>query len=397
MVKLEFNDLRFEKEKTSVKAIFLKHFYFEISDSDLSKIGPYKIGSNFIDFDASEKRSAKFYELIDRGLSNLKSIVTKKKTVYLFSGCQIPLFGNNSFGVVDRGSNLIEIKPICGCNLDCIYCSVDEKRRSVDFLVDKDYMVDELKKVVEIKKSEDIEVHIGCNGEPLLYSKLIELVKDISMIPKVKRISMDTNGTLLNEKIVDELIEAGMTRFNLSVNSLDQDRAKEIAGGGFSVNHAKKIAKYIISKGVKLTIAPVWMQGVNDDDMEEIIKFGKEIGADLGIQNFLSYQFGKNPVKEYSMEEFYAKLSSLEKKYEVHLILSAKDFGIVSDETMKKVFDKDQIVDATIVSYGRLPGEMIAVSKNNCISVYDSNKKIGSRVKVKITKNKHNIYSGAVV
>lgn len=397
MTRLEFNDLRFYHENDFVKVIFLKHFYFEIKNEDLKKIADYSIGESFIDFDASEKRSSKFYELVDRGIANLKSVVTNRKTVFLYKGVRIPLIGNNSFGIVDRGSNLIEIKPICGCNLDCMYCSVDEKKRSVDFLVDNDYLVEELNKVVDLKKSNDIEIHIGCNGEPLLYANLMPLVKAISEIDKIKRISMDTNGTLLTEKIIDDLCDAGMTRFNLSLNSLDAEKAKKIAGGGFSVNHARNIAKYITSKGVKLTLAPVWMQGVNDEDMEEIIKFGKEIGADLGIQNFLSYQFGKNPVKEYSMEEFYAKLSSLEKKYDVKLILSASDFGIVTDNSLKKVFDKSDIVDAVMVSDGRLPNERIAVSKDRCISIYDTNKKIGARVKVKITKSKHNIYSGVIV
>ena len=397
MTTLEFNDLSFKEEKGFVKVIFLKHFSFEIKNEELKKIGNFKIGEKFIEFDASEKRSSKFYELIDRGISDLKNIVTGKKTVYLFRGCGIPLIGNGSFGIVDRGSNLIEIKPICGCNLDCIYCSVDEKKRSVDFLIDDEYLVEELKKVLSIKKSKDIEIHIGCNGEPLLYAKLIPLVKSISEINGVTRISMDTNGTLLTENKIDELIDAGMTRFNLSLNAIDDSLAKKIAGGGFSVNHAKKIAKYIISKKANLTIAPVWMQGVNDEEMEKIILFGKEIGATLGIQNFLSYQFGKNPVKEYSMEEFYAKLSSFEKKYDVHLILKASDFGIHSDNTLSKPFDKDDIVKSVIVSYGRLPNEMIAVSKDRCISIYDTNKKIGSQVKIKITKSKHNIFSGLIV
>lgn len=397
MVRFDFQDLEFVQEKGYVKVIFLKHFYFDIKNEDLAKIGDFSIGKHYIEFDASEKRSLKFYELIDRGIANLKSIITGKHTVFVFRDSGIPLIGNNSFGIVDRGSNLIEIKPICGCNLDCMYCSVDEKKRSVDFLVDKDYLIDELIKVVEIKNSDSVEIHIGCNGEPLLYSKLVSLVEDISKIPKVKKISMDTNGTLLSEKIIDELISAGMTRFNLSLNTLDIDVAKKIAGCNFSVNHSKKIAEYIIKKGVSLTIAPVWMQGVNDDDMEKIIVYGKKIGADLGIQNFLSYQFGKNPVKEYPMEEFYAKLGSLEKKYNTHLILSASDFGIVADNSVKKIFDKDQIIDAIIVSNGRLPSEMIAVSKNRCISVYDTNKKIGQRVKIKITKNKHSIYSGVIV
>lgn len=396
MAKLEFNDLEFSDDKESVKVIFLKYFYFNIEKSELLKIGGFKFDTHSIEFDASDKRSSKFYELIDRGISELKSIVTGKKTIFVHKGAGIPLIGNNSFGIVDRGSSLIEIKPVCGCNLSCIYCSVDEDKRSVDFIVDKDYLIDELKKVVTVKKH-DVEIHIGCNGEPLLYSNLILLITEIKTIPNVKRISMDTNGTLLTEKIIDELIDAGLTRFNLSLNSLDSDLAKKIAGGGFSVNHAKKIAKYIKNKRVDLTLAPVWMQGVNDNDIEEIIKLGKEINAELGIQNYLYYQFGKNPVKEIEMETFYEKLKALEEKYGIKLILKASDFHIKNDESYPKIFEKGDIVDAVLVCQGRLSNEKIAVAKDRTISVYDCDKKIGQKVRLKINRSKHNIYSAVCV
>ena len=37
----------------------------------------------------------------------------------------IPLLGTIIFGIVDRGSNLIQIRPITTCPLDCIFCSTN--------------------------------------------------------------------------------------------------------------------------------------------------------------------------------------------------------------------------------------------------------------------------------
>ncbi|MBR9690241.1 radical SAM protein [Candidatus Woesearchaeota archaeon] len=397
MAKLEFKDLMFIDEKDRVKVVFLKHFHFFIDKSKLEKIGKFKLNKNFIDFDANKKRANKFYDLIDKGLErDLKSGITGSKAVYIHKGSGIPLIGNSSFGIVDRGTSLVEIKMICGCNLNCVYCSVDQNKRDIDFVIEKDYLIEELRKVIEIKKH-DVEVHIGCHGEPLLYSPLIEFVRDMKKIKGVKKISMNTNTTLLTPRIVDKLIDAGMTRFNLSINSLDPKLAKKIAGGGFSVEHAKRIAEYISSKKVDLTIAPVWMCGVNDDDIEDIVVFAKSLNADIGIQNFLYYKFGKKPVKELHMDKFFEKLKALEKKHDKKLILCADDFDIKKDIALAKPFKKGEVIDAIIICCGRLPGEMLAVSQNRTISLYNCDKKTNSRVKIKITRQKHNIFSGVLM
>ncbi len=78
--------------------------------------------------------------------------VTKRELVFITKESVIPLLGHAAFGLIDRGTNLIQVRPITGCNLNCIFCSVDEGRKSktrvTDYIVDPDYLVEELKKVV---------------------------------------------------------------------------------------------------------------------------------------------------------------------------------------------------------------------------------------------------------
>jgi len=47
---------------------------------------------------------------------------------------------------------------------------------------------------------------------------------------------------------VDELVEAGLTRFNFSINALDDKIASKIAGMPYSTEKAKDICRYIASK-----------------------------------------------------------------------------------------------------------------------------------------------------
>ena len=93
----------------------------------------------------------------------------------------IPLIGVHVFGIIDRGTNVLEIRPISGCPLNCVYCSVDEgeeSRKRNTYEVDLDYLIQEFNKVVEFKGVDDIEVHIDGVGEPLLYSKIAELIDE---------------------------------------------------------------------------------------------------------------------------------------------------------------------------------------------------------------------------
>ncbi len=314
-----------------------------------------------------------------------------------------PLIGSGAFGIVYRNASIIEIKPITGCNLNCVFCSVDEgidSKKTVDFIVEKDYLVEELKKLVDFVGEEDIEIHIGPHGEPLLYPQLAELVSAISKIKNVKIISMDTNGTLLNEKKVDELAAAGLTRINISINSLSPENSKKIAGCNYDIERIKRIAEYIPKK-LDLIIAPVLVPGFNDADIEEIIEFALKINKrneiKLGIQNFLKYRGGRNPAKQLSWKKFYARLEELEKKHDTKLILSHTDFNIRKTKPLPKPFKKGQRISARIVCEGRLPNERIAVADERTITLVKCNERIGKEVRVKILRDKHNIFAGIVV
>lgn len=410
MAKLSFKTLEFEHHGPDkhdfdasgdfVRVTFLRNFYFDIPDEDLGKIGKYKVSKNSISFDVSEKRADhKFNNLLVSGFGRLVSKLTGKKTIYIHKNSGIPLYGNNAFGIIDRNSSLIEIKPVTGCNIDCIYCSVNQARRGVDFVVEKDYLVDELKNLIDFKNAKKIQVFIGSQGETLFYADLVELVKDISKIKKINEIILSTNGTLLTEKLINELAKAGLTRINLSLNALDEKLSRKICGPGYNLRHVKKMALLIVKK-MDLMITPVLVPGINDAEIPKLIQYAVKIGAGrrrpaIGIQKFLEYRFGKNPVKEESWEKFYEKMAEYEKKFNVKLLRDVQgQLDIVPTVKLPKPFDRGDVVKATIVCEGRLPGEKIAVAHNRSISIMDCPAEKHGAVRVLITRSKHNVFVG---
>jgi uncharacterized protein len=225
----------------------------------------------------------------------------------------------------------------------------------------------------------------------MLYPKIVELVAGLKAIEGVKRISFDTNGTLLTKKLIDELADAGLTKIHLSLNAIDHKVAEKLANCPYNTAHVLEMARYA-SKRLGLLIAPIWVPGLNDDEMPKIVEFGKELGVRVAIQNFLSYRCGRNPAKQMEWEEFFAKMKALETKFGVQLLFNEADFQIEKTKQLPKPFRKNQLIKAEIVCDGRLKGEKIAVAEGRNISIPDCDKK--GLVKVKITREKHNIYFG---
>ena len=403
MVKLKFKDISFEDFKDKIKLNFLEIFYFYLDKRELEKISKFKISKNRIMFEniSEQKAQRKFNFLLQKGFNNLKNKITNRKTVYIHKNSGISLIGSVYFGIIDRGTNIIEIRPVTGCNLNCIYCSVDEgtpSKKQIDFVVEKDYLIKELKKVIDFKDMGNIEVHINAQGEPLLYADIVDLIKDIRKIKPVKVISMDTNGTLLTKELTDKLAEAGLTRINLSLNALSQGIAKKIANTPYNLKKVLEIAEYI-PKRLDLIIAPVWIPGCNDKEIPGLIEFAKKIKAGkncppIGIQNVLNYKFGRNPVKAQLMEVFFKKIKNLEKSHKVNLTVK-RGFEIIKTKELQKPFKKKEVIEAKIMLPGRLKNEKIAVSKNRLISIPNCYK--DGAVKIRITRAKHNIFFGELV
>ncbi|MEE9525554.1 MAG: radical SAM protein [Candidatus Woesearchaeota archaeon] len=395
MATLTFKDLSFEEKQDKIKVNLLRIFSVEIKKSDLETIGKFKITKNSIEFQATEaKANKKFNFILSEAFKSLKNKITKQPTIYIHQNSGIPLIGHNAFGLIDRNTSIIEVRVQTGCNINCIYCSVSQDKRPVDFVVEKDYLVQEFRKLLDHKKINQIEAHIGTQGEPLLYQPLAELIKDLSAMPEVSTIALDTNGTLLTKSKVDELINAGLTRFCFSINALDKKLAKKIANKEYNLDHILEILDYISKKDVQLILTPVWVPGINDSEIPKIIKLSKKLNSDIGIQNFLNYKFGRNPAKQMPWEEFIEKMKNLEKQHNAHLLLNfKKDFNIRQTTPLKKPFKKGDIVKAKLVSLGRLYNEKLAVAKDRVISVYNSTAPINSQIKLKITRSKHNIFS----
>jgi len=123
-----------------------------------------------------------------------------------------------------RVHNNLRISVTDRCNLRCTYCMPEE----VTFL-DKH----ELLSFEEITRFVEIVAPLGINklrltgGEPLLRRDLPRLIEMLDRVPGIDDISLTTNGLLLAQQ-AQALYDAGLRRINVSLDTLDPGRFREI-------------------------------------------------------------------------------------------------------------------------------------------------------------------------
>lgn len=310
----------------------------------------------------------------------------------------IPLVGCIAYGCIDRGTNLLQIRPTSLCNLQCVFCSVDavpySKIHPVAYEVELNYLMQWVREIVEYK-GRGVEANFDSVGEMLTYPNFLQLIEETEKLENISKISMQTNGTLLTEKMIDQLEKLGMSRINLSINSLDEEKAKIFSGTkNYEIKHILNMAEYIAKSKIELLLAPVYLPGVNDKDIEDIIQLSKKLNARLGIQKYEIYKYGRQykPAKHINWWKFYKKLEEWEKKYNTKLKLTAQDLNIEKRKRLPLIFEKGERLAVEIKAPGWMVGQMVGVAKNRSISINGCKHNLGDKVKIKILENKNEIY-----
>ena len=320
----------------------------------------------------------------------------------------IPLLGSLYFGIIDRGTNLLQVRPSCGCNLNCPFCSVDagpsSTTRAASYEVEREYLVDYVRDIAKFKGA-GVECHIDSPGEPLLYAGISDLVRELRDIPEVSIISMQTNGTLLSAASISALESAGLDRINLSLHALDPDIARMLAGAPwYEPGTITEAARAVAKSRIDLLIAPVYIPGINDAEIPRIIRFAQEIGAGkrfpaLGIQKFERYRYGRSPrgVKAQSWWQFYNRsLRPWGKDAGLRLVITPQDFATERRARIPDCFVAGEKTTVTIRAPGWLNGEMLGVARDRVVSVPRCGKETGN-VRVKIVSAKDGIYVGVPI
>ena len=130
----------------------------------------------------------------------------------------------------NRKIDYLRVSVTDRCDLRCVYCM----KEKMTFLPKK-----EILSLEEIERLCDNFIDLGINkirltgGEPLVRQDIIKLISQLNLKKKtlLKEITLTTNGTLL-ENYAKDLKENGIDRINVSLDTIDENKYKQITKFG---------------------------------------------------------------------------------------------------------------------------------------------------------------------
>src|SRR5436309_3081149 len=232
--------------------------------------------------------------------------------------------GARAGGVGDRGDLVMRVADALGrplsnlrvsvtdrCNLRCGYCMPEEE---YVWLPREDIL-----HFGEIAALTDVFLELGVDkvrltgGEPLLRRDLPRLVRMLAAKPRIRDLAMTTNGVLLAEH-APALKAAGLHRVTVSLDTLDPQRFARLTNRNTHAQVLEGIASAPRAGFTGTKLDTVVMRGVNDDELGDLIEFGKSVPAEV---RFIEYM-DVGGATRWSMDQVVSRqemLERLERRY----------------------------------------------------------------------------------
>ncbi|HET9833651.1 MAG TPA: GTP 3',8-cyclase MoaA [Vicinamibacterales bacterium] len=169
------------------------------------------------------------------------------------------------------------------CNLRCEYCMPED---DYQWLPREDLLhFEEISSLVNTFIDVGVDRVRITGGEPLLRRNLSTLVRMLADKPGLTDIALTTNGILLADQI-DGLAGAGLRRVTVSLDTLHADRFKALTRSDEleRVHEGMRAAQRVF--GGRFKIDTVVINGVNDDELSDLIEYGKQVDAEV---RFIEY------------------------------------------------------------------------------------------------------------
>jgi cyclic pyranopterin phosphate synthase len=212
----------------------------------------------------------------------------------------------DSFG---RNINYLRISVTDRCNLRCVYCMPPEGVPQMSHNEILSY--EEIRTIVRAAAELGINKIRLTGGEPLVRAELPSLIRMLSQIEGIEELSVTTNGTFL-KKYVLELKQAGLSRINVSLDTLKADKFRYITRLGKLevVLEGIEAAKEAGFKPVKINT--VIMRGINDDEILDFARMTYEGGWHVRFIELMPFKGVAEFVPSIELKQHISLLGKLE-------------------------------------------------------------------------------------
>lgn len=155
------------------------------------------------------------------------------------------------------------------CDFRCVYCMTEE----MEFLPRSQILsLEEIYRVAESFVALGTRKIRLTGGEPLIRPGVVGLCERIAALPGLKELCMTTNGSQL-KRLAQPLIDSGLSRLNISLDSLANERFSKLTRTGNLYQVIEGIDAAIAAGFQNTKINCVVMKGHNDGEINDLIRF----------------------------------------------------------------------------------------------------------------------------
>ncbi|MBZ7932927.1 GTP 3',8-cyclase MoaA [Campylobacter sp. RM9756] len=216
-----------------------------------------------------------------------------------------------------RKINYLRISVTQRCNFRCLYCmpkipfNHQPKENLLSF--------EELFLFVKAAIDEGIEKIRITGGEPLLRKDLSIFIKMIHDYKKELDLAITTNGFLLKD-FAKDLKNAGLKRLNVSLDTLDEKKAKKLAQKDVLSSVLAGIEE-ALNVGLKVKLNTVALKNLNDNELIALLEFAKSKNIQIRFIEFMENTHAYGKLQGLKRDEI---IQILSQKYDIKLIKKAE-------------------------------------------------------------------------
>ncbi|MEO3387413.1 GTP 3',8-cyclase MoaA [Mesorhizobium sp. CAU 1741] len=180
-----------------------------------------------------------------------------------------------------RSISYLRVSVTDRCDFRCTYCMAED----MTFLPKRDLLsLEELDRMCSVFIEKGVRKLRLTGGEPLVRKNIMSLVRALSRhldSGALEELTLTTNGSQL-VRFADELAECGVTRINVSLDTLDPEKFRAITRWGelskvmAGIDAAQKA-------GLRIKINAVALKGFNDQELPAMLEWANGRGMDLTV------------------------------------------------------------------------------------------------------------------
>ena len=178
-----------------------------------------------------------------------------------------------------RRISYLRISVTDRCDLRCVYCMSED----MTFMPRAKLLtLEEIARIAQQYIDMGVSKIRITGGEPLTRRNVIKLFNDLGAMDGLNDLTVTTNGTLLT-KYAEDLKKAGVTRINVSLDTLQADRFKAITRIGDIQKTLDGIDAALSQNFQSVKLNAVIMKNHNDDEILDLVNYVRERGLDISF------------------------------------------------------------------------------------------------------------------